>query len=45
MKNKKFQPFKQYLDQDKTQKLLCDILKSADDGELFLNRSVLSRVV
>ena len=35
MKNKKFQPFKQYLDQDKTQKLLCDILKSADDGELF----------
>ena len=35
MKNKKFQPFKQYLDQDKTQKLLCDILKSGDDGELF----------
>lgn len=35
MKNKKFQPFKHYLDKDKTQKLLCDILKSGDDGELF----------
>ena len=35
MKNENFQPFEQYLDKDKTQKLLCDILKSGDDGELF----------
>ena len=36
MKNEKFQPFEQYLDQDKTKKFLADVLKTADDGELFL---------
>ena len=35
MKNEIFQPFKQYLDHDKTQKLLREILRSADDGEIF----------
>ena len=36
MKNEKFLPFEQYLDQDKTKKFLADVLKTADDGELFL---------
>ena len=36
MKNEKFLPFEQYLDQDKTKKFLGDVLKTADDGELFL---------
>ncbi len=36
MKNKKFLPFEQYLDQDKTKKILADVLRTADDGELFL---------
>ena len=35
MKNEIFQPFKQYLDHDKTQDLLRKILRSADDGEIF----------
>ena len=36
MKNEKFLPFEQYLDHDKTKKFLADVLKTADDGELFL---------
>ena len=36
MKNEKFLPFEQYLDQDKTKKFLTNVLKTADDGELFL---------
>ena len=36
MKNEKFLPFEQYLDQDKTKEFLAEVLKPADDGELFL---------
>ena len=36
MKNEKFLPFEQYLDQDKTKEFLAKVLKPADDGELFL---------
>ena len=36
MKNEKFLPFEQYLDQDKTKEFLAEVIKPADDGELFL---------
>ena len=36
MKNEKFLPFEQYLDKDKTKEFLAEVLKPADDGELFL---------
>ena len=36
MKNEKFLPFEQYLDEDNTKKFLADLLKSSDDGELFI---------
>ena len=36
MKNEKFLPFEQYLDEDNTKKILADLLKSSDDGELFI---------
>ena len=36
MKNEKFLPFERYLDHDKTKKFLTDVLKTADDGELFI---------
>ena len=36
MRNEIFQPFEETLDEIKTKKFLTDTLKSADDGELFL---------
>ena len=36
MKNEKFLPFEQYLDQDKTKEFLAEVIEPADDGELFL---------
>jgi len=39
MKNEKFLPFEQYLDQDKTREFLAAVIKPADDGELFLEEN------
>ena len=42
MSRDRFDPFSQFLDRDRALRILRDAVTGADDGELFLERSVAS---